>query len=86
MEYGPLYRHPRKIWGIGLNYRDHAADLSAPFPTEPASFMKGDHTIIGQGDVIELPPESERVTAEAELGVIIGTRLPLRLRGRRAPR
>jgi 2-keto-4-pentenoate hydratase/2-oxohepta-3-ene-1,7-dioic acid hydratase in catechol pathway len=70
--YGPLYRHPRKIWGIGLNYRDHAADLSAPFPSEPASFMKGDHTIIGPGDAIQLPHESERVTAEAELGVIIG--------------
>jgi len=72
VHYAPLYRHPRKIWGIGLNYKDHAADLSAPFPTEPASFMKGDHTIIGPGDAIELPPESERVTAEAELGVIIG--------------
>jgi 2-keto-4-pentenoate hydratase/2-oxohepta-3-ene-1,7-dioic acid hydratase in catechol pathway len=74
VQYAPLYRRPRKIWGIGLNYRDHAADLAAPFPTEPASFMKGDHTIIGQGDTIELPPESERVTAEAELGVIIGRR------------
>jgi len=72
MSYGPLYRRPRKIWGIGLNYKDHAADLSAVFPTEPASFMKGDHTIIGPGDAIELPPDSERVTAEAELGVIIG--------------
>lgn len=70
--YGPLFRRPRKIWGIGLNYKDHAADLSAAFPTEPASFMKGDHTIIGPGDTIELPPDSERVTAEAELGVIIG--------------
>ena len=70
--YGPLYRRPRKIWGIGLNYRDHAADLAAPFPTEPASFMKGDHTIIGPGDPIQLPRESERVTAEGELGVIIG--------------
>lgn len=70
--YGPLYRHPRKIWGIGLNYRDHAADLNAPFPTEPASFMKCDSTIIGPGDVIDLPPQSERVTAEAEIGVIIG--------------
>jgi 2-keto-4-pentenoate hydratase/2-oxohepta-3-ene-1,7-dioic acid hydratase in catechol pathway len=69
---GPLYRHPRKIWGIGLNYRDHAADLNAPFPTEPASFMKCDNTIIGPGDVVELPPQSERVTAEAEIGVIIG--------------
>ena len=72
LRYGPLYRHPRKILGIGLNYRDHAADLNAPYPTEPASFMKCDNTIIGPGDTIELPPQSERVTAEAEIGVIIG--------------
>lgn len=68
----PPYRHPRKIWGIGLNYRDHAADLNAVYPDEPASFMKGDQTIIGPGDAIILPPESRRVTAEAELGVVIG--------------
>ena len=72
VKYGPLYRHPRKILGIGLNYRDHAADLNAPYPNEPASFMKCDNTIIGPGDPIELPPQSERVTAEAEIGVIIG--------------
>lgn len=72
VRYGPLYRHPRKILGIGLNYRDHAADLNAPYPTEPASFMKCDNTIIGPGDAIELPPQSARVTAEAEIGVIIG--------------
>ena len=70
--YAPLYRHPRKILGIGLNYRDHAADLNAPYPTEPASFMKCDNTIIGPGDTIELPPQSERVTAEAEIGLIVG--------------
>lgn len=68
----PLYRRPRKIWGIGLNYLDHAKDLNAPYPTAPASFMKNDNTIIGPGDAIQLPPQSERVTAEAELGLIIG--------------
>ncbi len=72
VRFGPLYRNPRKILGIGLNYRDHAQDLSAPFPTEPASFMKCDNTIIGPGDAIDLPPQSERVTAEAEIGVVIG--------------
>lgn len=68
------YRRSRKIWGIGLNYVAHAADLSESVPTEPASFMKGDHTIIGQDDHIELPPQSlsQRVTAEAELGLVIG--------------
>ena len=68
----PLYRHCRKIIGIGLNYLDHAKDLNAPHPTEPASFMKGDNTIIGFGDPISLPSQSKRVTAEAELAVVIG--------------
>jgi 2-keto-4-pentenoate hydratase/2-oxohepta-3-ene-1,7-dioic acid hydratase in catechol pathway len=72
-DYRPPYRRPRKIWGIGLNYADHAADLGAAHPTQPASFIKGDHTIIGPGDSIQIPRQSERVTAEAELGLIIGT-------------
>jgi 2-keto-4-pentenoate hydratase/2-oxohepta-3-ene-1,7-dioic acid hydratase in catechol pathway len=73
--YGPLYRRPRKIWGIGLNYVEHAADLSETAPsTEPASFLKPDTTIIGPGDAIRIPPQSQRTTAEAELGVIIGRR------------
>ncbi|WP_033542550.1 fumarylacetoacetate hydrolase family protein [Planococcus sp. CAU13] len=73
VEYGPLYRHPRKIWGIGLNYVEHAADLSEVSPnTEPASFMKPDTTIIGPGDTINVPLQSDRTTAESELGIVIG--------------
>ena len=67
------YRRPRKIWGIGLNYVDHASDLSEKVPDEPASFIKGDHTIIGPGEPIPLPAQSERVTAEAEMGLVIGS-------------
>lgn len=71
--YAPPYRRPRKIWGIGLNYVEHAGDLSETAPsTEPASFMKPDTTIIGPNDEIVLPEQSERTTAEAELGIIIG--------------
>jgi 2-keto-4-pentenoate hydratase/2-oxohepta-3-ene-1,7-dioic acid hydratase in catechol pathway len=66
------YRHPRKIWGIGLNYVEHAGDLSENVPDEPASFIKGDHTIIAPGEVIPLPVQSDRVTAEGELGIVIG--------------
>jgi 2-keto-4-pentenoate hydratase/2-oxohepta-3-ene-1,7-dioic acid hydratase in catechol pathway len=74
-EYAPLYRHPRKIWGIGLNYMEHASDLDADTPkTEPASFMKPDTAIIGPGDFIEIPKQSSRTTAEAELGVIMKKR------------
>lgn len=73
--YAPLVRHPPKIWGIGLNYQDHARDLSETAPTlAPASFMKPDTAIIGPGDAIQIPRLSQRTTAEAELGVVIGRR------------
>jgi 2-keto-4-pentenoate hydratase/2-oxohepta-3-ene-1,7-dioic acid hydratase in catechol pathway len=73
VEYAPLYRRPRKIWGIGLNYAEHAEDLDEVSPSdEPASFMRPDTTIIGPGEEIRLPEQSGRVTAEAELAVIIG--------------
>lgn len=71
--FGPLHRRPRKIWGIGLNYRAHAADLGeTPPAAEPASFMRPDTAIIGPGDPIQLPAMSQRVTGEAELAIIIG--------------
>jgi 2-keto-4-pentenoate hydratase/2-oxohepta-3-ene-1,7-dioic acid hydratase in catechol pathway len=73
--FAPLYRRPRKIWGIGLNYQNHAADLDEVVPArEPASFLKPDTTIIGAGDAICLPsPDlTTRVTGEAELAIIIG--------------
>ena len=71
--FGPLYRRPRKIWGIGLNYVAHAADLAERAPNEePASFMKPDTSIIGPGDTIKIPLQSEKTTGEAELGVIMG--------------
>ena len=63
------------IVGVGLNFLPHAADLRAK-PTEyPTLFFKGRHTVIGPGDVIPLPPMSSRVTAEAELGLVIGRRM-----------
>ena len=73
VEFAPLYRRPRKIWGIGLNYKAHAEDLSEKVPVkEPASFMKPDTTIIGYGDTIKIPVISEKTTGEAELGLIFG--------------
>ncbi|MDR1472140.1 MAG: fumarylacetoacetate hydrolase family protein [Synergistaceae bacterium] len=71
--YAPLYRGPRKIFGIGLNYADHAGDLFEDAPTGiPASFFKPATAIIGHGDEIKIPLQSRKTTAEAELGVIIG--------------
>ena len=67
------WTRPRKILGIGLNYGTHAGDLGEQAPrTSPASFIKGDHTIVGPGEPIVVPPGIGRVTAEAELGLVIG--------------
>lgn len=71
---GPLLRHPRKILGVGLNYAEHAGDLGEKRPDEPATFMKPATTIVGPGDEVLVPPQSERTTGEAELGLIVGRR------------
>jgi len=68
-----LYPHPGKIWGIGLNYRTHADELDETVPTSaPASFMRPDTTIVDYGGEIRIPVDSEKTTAEGELGIIIG--------------
>lgn len=73
--YGPLYRTPQRIFGIGLNYVDHAGDLGEGAPVGfPGSFYKPASSIIGPGDEVHIPAlkEAEKTTGEAELGVIIG--------------
>lgn len=73
--YAPLYRNPRRIFGIGLNYVEHAGDIGSAAPTGfPGSFFKMADTLIGPGESIKLPAlkEAQKTTAEAELGVIMG--------------
>ena len=75
VEYAPLYRNPRRIFGIGLNYVDHAGDIGDAAPQGfPGSFFKMADTLIGPGDEIHMPAlkEAQKTTAEAELGVILG--------------
>ena len=74
VSFGPVLDRPGKLFGIGLNYADHAADLSEDPPDEPASFFKPATAATGPGGPIRLPPteETARVTAEAELAVVIG--------------
>ena len=73
--YAPLYRDPKRIFGIGLNYAEHAGDIGDAAPQGfPGSFFKMPDTLIGPGDEIRLPKLKEacRTTAEAELGIILG--------------
>ncbi|WP_226527635.1 fumarylacetoacetate hydrolase family protein [Metabacillus niabensis] len=71
--FAPLYRHPDKIWGVGMNYIEKAIELSGKPPEEePVIFMKPNSSLIGPEDDILLPQQSTLVTAEAELAIIIG--------------
>lgn len=63
---------PSKVVCVGRNYREHAAELGNPMPSEPLLFLKAPSSIIGHDEAIELPPESEQVEHEGELGVVIG--------------
>jgi len=65
---------PSKIVAIGLNYKDHAAEMNKPLPAEPLMFLKPSTAVIGPGDAIHLPANAGRVDHEAELGVVIGRR------------
>ncbi|MDD3582363.1 MAG: fumarylacetoacetate hydrolase family protein [Desulfobacca sp.] len=63
---------PSKIVAVGLNYRDHAAELKMPLPAEPLIFLKPSTAVIGPEAEIIYPAQSQRVDYEAELGVVIG--------------
>lgn len=60
------------IWGAGLNYYGHSADLATTQPTDgPGSYLRPATCLIDNGVTIELPSQSNRVTAEAELGLVL---------------
>ncbi|MGQ9921322.1 MAG: fumarylacetoacetate hydrolase family protein [Desulfobacca sp.] len=63
---------PSKIIALGLNYRDHAAEMRLPLPDEPLIFLKPATSVIGPGAAIVLPAQSRRVDYEAELAVVLG--------------
>ncbi len=64
--------NPPQFVGIGLNYRAHAAESGAAVPTSPVSFPFFNSSIIDPGDPIRLPPFTDEVDWEVELGVVIG--------------
>ena len=61
-----------KVVAVGKNYREHAAEMGGEAPEEPLLFLKPNTAVIGLGDPIVIPPQSERVDFEGELAVVIG--------------
>ena len=70
----PPVPDPSKIACIGLNYRDHAAEVKLPLPEHVTLFAKWPNTLVGDGAPIVIPRASHRVDYEAELVFVIGTR------------
>jgi 2-keto-4-pentenoate hydratase/2-oxohepta-3-ene-1,7-dioic acid hydratase in catechol pathway len=66
---------PKQIICVGFNYREHAEEMNIKMPKEPIIFSKAAHTIIGTGDDIIYPKQSNHVVFEAELGVVIKKRM-----------
>ncbi|MDY0109391.1 MAG: fumarylacetoacetate hydrolase family protein [Candidatus Krumholzibacteria bacterium] len=63
---------PSKIIGVGLNYRDHAAEQNKPVPELPILFGKAPSTLQAHDGPIALTEDLTQVDAEAELAVVIG--------------
>lgn len=73
--------NPEKIICIGVNYADRNAeykDGSAP-PKYPSVFMRTRESLVGHGQAILDPPESDQLDYEGEIVIVIGKE------GRRIP-
>jgi 2-keto-4-pentenoate hydratase/2-oxohepta-3-ene-1,7-dioic acid hydratase in catechol pathway len=63
---------PRAIFGIGMNYADHVAELGATPPETPIVFMKLPSSAAPPGAPVRCPEVVKRLDYEGELALVIG--------------
>jgi 2-keto-4-pentenoate hydratase/2-oxohepta-3-ene-1,7-dioic acid hydratase in catechol pathway len=68
-------KRPGKIVCVGRNYLAHAQELGNTMPKEPLLFLKPPSSVISNGGTILLPPQSQQVEYEGEIGIVIGRAL-----------
>lgn len=61
---------PSKVVAVGLNYKSHLGER--PTPEYPGLFSKFPSSLVGHGDDIVIPPDSDNLHYEGELVVVIG--------------
>jgi len=71
-ELGPPIPRPAKVFGIGMNYREHAKEAGLPIPNTPVIFTKFPNCLVGPRADVEL--SSNYVDWEVELVVVISRR------------
>ncbi|HEY4358843.1 MAG TPA: fumarylacetoacetate hydrolase family protein [Acidobacteriaceae bacterium] len=64
--------HPPRVFGIGLNYAEHATESNMKVQDVPTVFLKLPSSITGPDSDVLLPPEATQPDYEAELAVVIG--------------
>lgn len=65
---------PSKLVCVGLNYRDHAAEVKKVIPPEPLLFTKPPSAVLDPGGTILIPPGVGHIHYESELALVIGKR------------
>jgi acylpyruvate hydrolase len=63
---------PRAIFGIGLNYADHAAETGGLPPEQPLVFMKLPSSAAPPNGPVRCPEVVRRLDYEGELAVVMG--------------
>jgi acylpyruvate hydrolase len=72
---GAPVARPGAVYCIGLNYAAHAREGGNEPPEEIIVFMKPSNTVVGPDDDVSLPPRTDTVDWEAELAIVIGSRV-----------
>lgn len=70
----PMADCDARIFCVGLNYADHAAENNLAPPESPIFFTKLTQVVVPHGAEIPLPAISNQVDYEAEVAVILGRR------------
>lgn len=73
--HAPLLARDCRIFCVGLNYADHAAENNLPPPASPIVFSKLAATITAHCGAVALPAVSQQVDYEAEFACVLGKRL-----------
>ncbi|WGD36683.1 fumarylacetoacetate hydrolase family protein [Lysinibacter sp. HNR] len=73
LHFGSAVQRPPIVLAVGLNYSEHASELSIDNTSGPVLFSLFPNSLTGHKRTVPLPTRlSEEVDYEAELGVIIG--------------
>lgn len=76
LHFAPLLLEPGKVVCLGLNYHDHAKEGGRDKPDYPWFFLRAASSLLAHGQPGLVPKVSSRLDYEAELAVVIGSRVP----------